>query len=40
MEEEEETKEEGGDLEAKVDGNKGIIVTQMVARYVAKQGTM
>ena len=32
MEEEEETKEEGGAL----DGNKGITVTQMVVGYVKK----
>ena len=36
VEEEEETREEGGALEAEVDGNKGITVTQMVAGYVAK----
>ena len=36
----EETREKGGALEAKVDGNKGITITQMVAGYVAKQGTM
>ena len=36
LEEEEEIKEEGGALEAKVDGNKEITITQMLARYVAK----
>ena len=37
--EEEETKEQGGVIEAEVDGNNAITVIQMVARYVAKQGT-
>ena len=36
VEEEEETREEGGALEAEVYGNKEITVTQMVAGYVAK----
>ena len=40
VEEEEETREEGGALEAAVDGNKGITVTQMVVGYAAKQGTL
>ena len=34
--EEEETKEQGGVIEAEVDGNNAITVIQMVARYVAK----
>ena len=36
VEEEEETREEGGALEAEVDGNKGKTITQMVAGYVEK----
>ena len=32
VEEEEETREEGGALEAEVDGNKGRTVTQMVSQ--------
>ena len=36
MAKEEETKEQGGVIEAKVDGSNAIIVIQMVARYVAK----
>ena len=34
--EEEETKEQGGVIEAKVDGSNVITVIQMVAGYVAK----
>ena len=34
--EEEETKEQGGVIKAKVDGSNVITVIQMVARYVAK----
>ena len=34
--EEEETKEQGGVIEAEVDGTNAIIVIQMVAGYVAK----
>ena len=34
--EEEETKEQGGEIEAKVDGSNVITVIQMVAGYVAK----
>ena len=34
--EEEETKEQGREIEAKVDGNNAIILIQMVARYLAK----
>ena len=34
--EEEETKEQGGVIEAEVDGSNVITVIQMVARYVAK----
>ena len=33
---EEETKEQGGVIEAKVDGSNAITIIQMVARYVAK----
>ena len=40
MVEEAKIKEEGGALEVKVDGNKEITIIHMVARYVAKQGTM
>jgi len=34
--EEEETKEQGGVIEAKVDGSNVITIIQMVARYVEK----
>ena len=36
MAEEEEAKEQGGVIEAKVDGSSTITVIQMVARYVEK----
>ena len=40
MAKEEETKVQGGVIEAKVDGSNVITVIQMVFGYVAKQGTM
>ena len=40
VEEEEDIREQGGALEAKVDGNKETTVIQMVVGFVAKQGTM
>ena len=40
VEEEEEIKEQGGALEAEVDGNKETTVIQMDVGFVAKQGTM